>query len=123
MQNRLLPALLALSLFGCAGDPLDGVDVASEDQPISAYAPNVGYAGLLVVSNCDGSVHNGVRVAANVAVTGAAVTQGFSTTNLRVEYGVGPGAPTGTVKTVSRVLYQPDLPIAYLKLSSAYSGR
>jgi hypothetical protein len=110
---------LVVALTACA-DP--GEDPAQLEEEITGYAPNVGFAGLLIVANGDGRVHTGVLVAPDVAITGAAVTRGLAASRVSVELGVDVNHPTGTIRQVSRILYHPDVDIAYLKLASALPG-
>jgi hypothetical protein len=120
MHKPALALTLTLSLLGCALE--EDPDLAGTEQAITGAVFNAGRAGLLIVSNGDGRVHNGILIAPDIAVTGGVWTRGVSLNRLTVEHGVSLNRPSGDVRRVRQVLYHPDLDVAYMRLETPFGA-
>jgi hypothetical protein len=112
---------LALALISCGAEGDDPQEAESIEQANTGFIPVSPPAGMLIVANGDGRVHTGYLVAADIAITGAAVTRGLAASRVSVELGVDQNHPMGTVARVSQILYQPDVDVAYLKLATPFA--
>jgi hypothetical protein len=91
-------------------------------QAITGYMPNVGLAGLMLITTPDGVVHTGILVAPGLVVTASSVVRGQDVRRITVEYGVDNSHPTGIVRSVVAQVQHPYLQAVYLELASVYGS-